>query len=74
MEDPQVVGALKRRCTRAVLAGLVVMALALLVSGLQLTPDLLSTVAAVAGCSMMMYGVHLGWVIVFDRESDGPPA
>jgi hypothetical protein len=74
MEDPQVIRALKRRSTRAVLAGVVVMALALLVSGLQLAPDLLTTAAAIAGCSMMMYGVHLGWVIVFDRESDGPPA
>jgi membrane protein YqaA with SNARE-associated domain len=69
-----VIRARKRRCTRAVLAGLVVMALALLLSGLDLAPDLLTTFAGIAGFSLVMYGVHLGWVIFYDRETDGPPA
>ena len=68
------VGARKRRCTRAVLAGLAVMAVALLLSGLRLAPDLLTTAAAVAGFSMVAYGVHVGWVIFYDKETDGPPA
>ena len=74
MEDPEVVGARKRRCTRAVLGGLAVMAVALLLSGLRLAPDLLTTAAAVVGFSMVAYGVHVGWVIFYDRETDGPPA
>jgi hypothetical protein len=73
MEDPQVIRALKRRSTRAVLAGVAVIALALMVSGLQLAPDLLTTGAGISGFSMVMYGVHLGWVIVYEREPDGPP-
>ena len=68
------VRALKRRCTRAVLLGLATMALALLLSAAELAPDLLTTVAAIAGFSLVMYGVHVGWVIFYDRETDGPPA
>ena len=74
VEDPEVVRALKRRCTRAVLLGLATMALALLLSAAELAPDLLTTVAAIAGFSLVMYGVHVGWVIFYDRETDGPPA
>ncbi len=74
MEDPEVIGARKRRCTRAVLTGLAVMAVALLLSSLRLAPDLLTTGAAIVGFSLVAYGVHLGWVIFYDRETDGPPA
>ena len=74
MEDPEAIRARKRRCTHAVLAGLVVMAVALLLSGLGLAPDLLTTATAIIGFSLVMYGVHVGWVIFYDREPDGPPA
>lgn len=74
MEDPEVIRARKRRSTRAVLAGLVVMAVALLLSGLRLAPDLLTTFAGAVGFFLVMYGVHLGWAIVYDQETDGPPA
>ena len=74
VEDPELIGARKRRCTRAVLAGLGVMAVALLFSGLELAPDLLTTLAAIVGFSLVAYGVHVGWVIFYDRETDGPPA
>ena len=74
MDDPEVIRARKRRCTHAVLAGLVVMAVALLFSGLRLAPDLLTTFAGIVGFSLVMYGVHVGWVIVYDKETDGPPA
>jgi hypothetical protein len=23
---------------------------------------------------LLMYGVHLGWLVFYDRESDGPPS
>ena len=71
--DPEVIRARKRRCTRAVLLGLVVMAVALLVSGTRLAPDLLTTLAAIGGFSSVMYGVHVGWLIFYDRVPDGPP-
>ena len=71
--DPEVIRARKRRCTRAVLAGLVVMAVALLASGQRLAPDLLTTAAAIVGFGLVMYGVHVGWLIFYDREPDGPP-
>ena len=71
--DPEVVRARKRRCTRAVLAGLAVMALALLLSGLRLAPDLLTTATAIVGFCLVMYGVHVGWLIFYDQEPDGPP-
>jgi hypothetical protein len=57
-----------------VLTGLAVMAVALLLSSLRLAPDLLTTGAAIVGFSLVAYGVHLGWVIFYDRETDGPPA
>ena len=71
--DPEAIRASKRRCTRAVLLGLVVMAVALLVSGTRLAPDLLTTLAAIGGFSAVMYGVHVGWLIFYDREPAGPP-
>lgn len=74
MDDPEVIRACKRRCTHAVLLGLATMALALLLSAAQLAPDLLTTAAAILGFSLVMYGVHVGWVIFYDRETDGPPA
>ncbi len=74
MDDPEVIRARKRRCTRAVLLGLATMAVALLLSAGELAPDLLTTAAAIVGFSLVMYGVHVGWVIFYDRETDGPPA
>ncbi len=71
--DPEVIRARKRRCTRAVLVGLVVMAVALLLSGMRVAPDLLTTAAAIVGFTSVMYGVHLGWLIFYEREPDGPP-
>lgn len=73
VDDPEVIGARARRCTRAVLLGMATMALALVLSAAQLAPDLLTTAAAIVGFSLVMYGVHVGWVIFYDRETDGPP-
>ena len=74
MQDPDEIRRRKRRSTKAVLAGLSLMAVALLVSSLPLLPDLATTLAAIVGFSLVMYGVHVGWVIFYERESDGPPA
>ena len=71
--DPEVVRARKRRCTRAVVAGLAEIAVGLLLSGLRVAPDLLTTAAAVVGFCLVMYGVHVGWLIFYEREPDGPP-
>ena len=62
----------KRRSNRAVLAGLMLMAVALLVSSWELVPDLVTTVAAIAGFLILMYGVHLAWLMFYEREPDGP--
>lgn len=54
------------------LAGVVLMATAVLVSITDLAPAVLTTVAAVIGFVLLMYGVHVAWVVFYDRESDGP--
>jgi hypothetical protein len=74
MQDPGEIRRRKRRSTKAVLAGLCLIAAALLVSMLGLLPDAATTLAAITGFSLVMHGVHLGWVIFYERESDGPPA
>lgn len=50
------------------------MAVALLVSSWELAPPMATTVVAITGCLLLMYGVHLGWLLFYDRESDGPPS
>jgi hypothetical protein len=73
MQDPDGIRRRKRRSTKAVLAGLSVMSVALLVSVLGMLPDAATTLAAILGFGLVMYGVHLGWLIFYDRDSDGPP-
>ena len=74
MQEPEEIGRRKRRCNQAVLAGLSLLAVALLISALHLLPDAATTLAAIVGFCLVMYGVHVGWVIFYERESDGPPA
>jgi hypothetical protein len=62
----------KRRSNRAVVAGLSLIAVALLVSTWRLAPDFVTTAAAIAGFGLLMYGVHLGWLVFYEREPDGP--
>ncbi len=64
----------KRRSNKAVLGGIVSMVMALLVHSTQLAPLLATTVVAVIGFALLMYGVHVGWLVFYDRESDGPPS
>ncbi len=74
MSDADEIARRKRRCTRSALAGVALMALALLVSAAGLVPPILSTIAGAAGLALLAYGVHLGWTVFYDREDDGPPA
>ncbi len=48
------------------------MAVALLVSSWAAAPLLATTVAAVVGFILLMYGVHVGWLVFYEREPDGP--
>lgn len=50
------------------------MTFALLASSWQLAPPLATTVVAIAGFVLLMYGVQVGWLVFYDRESDGPPS
>jgi Flp pilus assembly protein protease CpaA len=72
MQDEQLIRSRKRRSNRAVLAGLLLMAVALAVSSRELVPDLGTTVAAIAGFLIVTYGVHLTWLVFYEREPDGP--
>jgi membrane protein YqaA with SNARE-associated domain len=62
----------KRRSDRAVAAGLSLIIVALLISSLPLAPDIVTTAAAIVGFGLFMYGVHLAWLVFYDREPDGP--
>ena len=72
MQDATEIRVRKRRSNRAVLVGLSVIAFALMVSSWELAPPLATTIAAIAGFAIVMYGVHLGWLLFYDREPDGP--
>lgn len=48
------------------------MATALLVSFYAAAPPLVTTAAALAGFVLVTYGVHVGWLVFYDSESDGP--
>ena len=72
MQDAAEVQRRKRRCNRAVLLGIALMALALVVSSHSRLPAGITTLAAVVGFALVMYGVHVGWLVFYDRESDGP--
>ena len=72
MQDARLILSRRRRSNRAVLAGLLLMAAALLVSSWGLVPDLATTVVAIAGFLIVMYGVHLAWLVFYEREPDGP--
>jgi hypothetical protein len=50
------------------------MAIALLTSSWELAPPVATTLAAIAGFLLLLYGVHVGWLLFYDRESDGPPS
>ena len=72
MADPTEIRTKKDRSNRAVVIGVSLMLLGLVGSATDLAPELLATAAAIIGFAYLMYGVHVGWQIFYDRESDGP--
>jgi hypothetical protein len=52
--------------------GLCLMALATLVSSRDVAPPIATTVAAIVGFGLMSYGVHVAWLVFYDREPEGP--
>ena len=54
------------------LVGVVIVGSALLGSSLEVAPMLVTTILALVGMVLVMYGVHVGWLLFFDREPDGP--
>jgi hypothetical protein len=48
------------------------MAAAMLVSSLQLAPTIATTVVAIVGFGLLSYGVHVAWLVFYDREPEGP--
>lgn len=72
--DPAEVGRRKRRSSRAVIAGCSLMAAALLLSGHHIGPPVMTTMGAVVGFVLLLYGVHVGWLVFYDRDDDGPAA
>jgi O-antigen ligase len=72
MQDAAEIRGRKRRANRAVLIGVCLMAAAMLVSSLQLAPPIATTVVAIVGFGLLSYGVHVAWLVFYDREPEGP--
>jgi O-antigen ligase len=72
MQDAAEIRGRKRRANRAVLTGVCLMAAAMLVSSLQLAPTIATTVVAIVGFGLLSYGVHVAWLVFYDREPEGP--
>jgi O-antigen ligase len=72
MQDAVEIRGRKRRANRAVLIGVCLMAAAMLVSSLQLAPPIATTVVAIVGFGLLSYGVHVAWLVFYDREPEGP--
>ena len=72
MQDAAEIWRRKRRSNRAVLVGVVIVGFALLGSSLEVAPMLVTTILALVGMVLVMYGVHVGWLLFFNREPDGP--
>ena len=72
MQDAAEIRRRKRRSDRAVIAGLSLIVVALLVSSRELAPALATTLAAIVGFGLLMYGVHVAWLVFYDREPQGP--
>jgi len=72
MQDAELVRRRKRACNRAVFIGLCWIVVALAASALDLVPPIVTTLLAVAGFLLLMYGVHVGWLVFYERDPDGP--
>jgi len=72
MQDAAEIRGRQRRANRAVLIGVCLMAAAMLVSSLQLAPPIATSVVAIVGFGLLSYGVHVAWLVFYDREPEGP--
>ncbi|WP_375426382.1 hypothetical protein [uncultured Friedmanniella sp.] len=72
MQHPAEVWRRKRRSSRAVIAGVVEMVVSMVLSVLQMAPPLVTTIGWLIGFVLVLYGVHVGWLIFYDRDPDGP--
>jgi Flp pilus assembly protein protease CpaA len=72
MQDAGVIWRRKRRSNRAVFSGLGMISIALFASAVNLASPMSTTIAAVIGFVVLLYGLHLGWLVFYDREPDGP--
>jgi Flp pilus assembly protein protease CpaA len=61
----------KRRSNRAVVAGLALIVVAVLLSSREVAPAVATTLAAIVGFGLLMYGVHVAWLVFYEREPDG---
>ena len=48
------------------------MVAALVLSAHDVGPPLTTTVGAVVGFVLLLHGVHVGWLVFYDRDDDGP--
>jgi hypothetical protein len=72
MQDESEIRRRKQRSNRSVLIGVGLMAVALAVSSWELAPPIMTIAAAILGFGMLSYGVHVAWLVFYDREPDGP--
>jgi O-antigen ligase len=72
MQDAGEIRSRKRRADRAVLAGVCLIAAALLISSWKLAPAIATSLAAIVGLGLVAYGVHVAWLVFYEREPDGP--
>jgi hypothetical protein len=72
MQDTEEIRSRMRRADRAVLAGVCLVAVALLISSWKLAPAMATSLAAIVGFGLVSYGVHVAWLVFYEREPDGP--
>jgi hypothetical protein len=72
MHDAKAIRNRKRRSSRCVVAGGSLIAVAMVLSVLDFTDPLITTIGAIVGFAFILYGVHLGWLVFYEREPDGP--
>jgi hypothetical protein len=70
--DPAEVGRRKRRSSRSALAGCSLMVAALVLSAHDVGPPVTTMAGAVVGFVLLLHGVHVGWLVFYDRDDDGP--
>ena len=74
MQEPTDVWRRKRRANRAVLAGVAEMVVTMVLSAQHTGPLLLTTLGWLTGLALVVYGVHVGWMVFYDRDPRARPA